>query len=481
MVSIDAGIAAMRRLVDSGDYKGAKQSLLELQAAFNADESSIRLLVEEGHIERKCGDILKAIDIFSRINRLSKRSSFYDLGICYRRANAPELAQLFLIREELRSGVTEFTRIERSLAYQMSSKFEQAKLCLIEALSLGIAPKNIISAICKIPFLSLAADEVQVIVSACINGADSGERFSQLSEELKSVNFDHDVACTVPFHFLLNNRSSECSSKRTVPKIYSDRVKGLLASDDSYLNEIDQLLRDGTFMYIDELVLRSGGAGNSNADSLKKIDMFSFWDTVEPPDEVKENIVTWAHIAESVPLYSERMAQDFILKNFDEKVLRCFDKCHHPAMKSDLFRILKLSVDGGLYIDADERLISNLDPIIKLIDDLEVDRLFVVDVMSDRMYLHNYAIFCRPNDEIVKLAIEQAVDVISEASEDYLRGKIWKVTGPGNLSKAVLGQFISDCTLIPRTAFISSIAFRKIFYSPDLSYKADPQKNWRHH
>lgn len=481
MDSIEVSIASIRGLIDVGDYQGAKQALLMSKAIYDSNENSVRLLVEEGHVERKHGDIKKAIAIFSKINRLSKKSNYYDLGICFRRAKMPEVAQLFLIREELRSGVTEYTRIERSLAYQMSSEFEQAKTCLVEAVALGLPVKKLIGAICRVPFLKLNDDDVQVIVTACMESENGKECLDVLSSGLKPVNYQNTSTCSVPFAFLLGNEVLAVSPRSNMVKKYADRVKGLTARDDLYLDEIDVLLRDGTCMYIDELVGKVTSLDNCCSVAQEKIDIFSFWDTVEPPAEVKENVVTWAHIAKSEPLYSEKLACDFILKHFDEKMLVCFNKCHHPAMKSDLFRLLKLSVDGGFYVDADERLIADVGPLFKLLETLEVDRLFVVDVVSERMYLHNYAIFCRPKDEVVLAAIDQAVEIISTLGEESLRGKIWKITGPGNLSKAMLSKFIQDYTLIPRTAFLSSISFRKIFDSPEQAYKADPVKNWRHH
>ncbi|WP_114912291.1 WcbI family polysaccharide biosynthesis putative acetyltransferase [Acidibrevibacterium fodinaquatile] len=92
----------------------------------------------------------------------------------------------------------------------------------------------------------------------------------------------------------------------------------------------------------------------------KEINIVQFWDSLDPPSDVLELIAAWrASVSPgSHLLFNESSALKFILDNFPPKYAEAFEHCFHPAMKSDLFRLAYLYVNGGIYIDADDSIIA---------------------------------------------------------------------------------------------------------------------------
>lgn len=80
--------------------------------------------------------------------------------------------------------------------------------------------------------------------------------------------------------------------------------------------------------------------------------LFQFWDR-DPPAEI---ITARREFASSVPgslWFDADQARDYVAQNFDGEMVTLWDGLWHPALQSDVFRLLRLVHDGGLYIDAD--------------------------------------------------------------------------------------------------------------------------------
>lgn len=83
-----------------------------------------------------------------------------------------------------------------------------------------------------------------------------------------------------------------------------------------------------------------------------------FWDKLDKiPFDVKECIDTWAYIEDhgfERNIFDKQQAKDYIFNNLGVKYLQAFEKCYHPAMQSDYFRLCYIFIEGGCYIDADD-------------------------------------------------------------------------------------------------------------------------------
>ena len=83
-----------------------------------------------------------------------------------------------------------------------------------------------------------------------------------------------------------------------------------------------------------------------------------FWhDLTELPEDIEECIGSWTRWTTSGfthCLFDERSAKEFIGDSLGARYQRAFDRCYHPAMQADYFRLCYLLVEGGFYVDADD-------------------------------------------------------------------------------------------------------------------------------
>lgn len=96
---------------------------------------------------------------------------------------------------------------------------------------------------------------------------------------------------------------------------------------------------------------------NHNAPAIPRR-LIQFWD--KDPDEDVQKLLgankKWAADNNvTYEFFDEKTARDWMAAHAPNAVyaVQAYDACFHPAMKSDLFRLAKLIVDGGFYLDAD--------------------------------------------------------------------------------------------------------------------------------
>ncbi len=83
--------------------------------------------------------------------------------------------------------------------------------------------------------------------------------------------------------------------------------------------------------------------------------LFQYWDTGEPPDEVKVCIRTVRDLNPEFEyeLFDRGAAAWFIGKRLGERNRKVFSTLAVPAMQADYFRLCALFAKGGVYMDAD--------------------------------------------------------------------------------------------------------------------------------
>ena len=182
-----------------------------------------------------------------------------------------------------------------------------------------------------------------------------------------------------------------------------------------------------------------------------------FWhDLRQLPEDVKECIASWTGWETSGiahRLFDERSAKAFIGRSLDTRHERAFERCYHPAMQADYFRLCYLFVEGGFYVDADEVCVGT--DIACLFEDgrLKVQPL-CYDIDSGTMvnpsvflradayasswifYFNNNPLIANGGHPVIKSALSQATGLLELADEDALP-EIQTTTGPGNLSKSI--------------------------------------------
>jgi hypothetical protein len=164
--------------------------------------------------------------------------------------------------------------------------------------------------------------------------------------------------------------------------------------------------------------------------------LFQYWDR-DPPEDVVEAMDRWRDLPGTgrYHRFDDEEARDVIRDHVGDRVLKAYDECWHPAMKSDIFRLVELHRSGGVYTDADNRPPNDGSVISKLSDKI------TVCVYSNKSNSSaNNAFLSSPREHpIWELCIEFAVENVLESGKTHPM----QATGPGILNKC-LGIFFSN-------------------------------------
>ena len=108
--------------------------------------------------------------------------------------------------------------------------------------------------------------------------------------------------------------------------------------------------------------LAHGPDNHSAVDQFRKFTIpkliIQYWhDPQDLPTDVLNCLNTWSPL-ESVGftrlLFDDELASKYIAAHFGDRYLKAFNRCHHPAMRCDYFRLCFILLNGGFYVDADE-------------------------------------------------------------------------------------------------------------------------------
>jgi hypothetical protein len=182
-----------------------------------------------------------------------------------------------------------------------------------------------------------------------------------------------------------------------------------------------------------------------------------FWDDLARlPDDVHECIESWRTLQArgfEVRLFDTDGATQFIASRLSPRHQRAFERCYHPAMQSDYFRLCYVLLEGGCYLDTDD--VHNGPPIEHLFDDgrLKIQPL-CFDIATDRMvppevftkpgadastwifYFNNNPLLAGPSHPIIERALANATGTLERATGGELP-EIQSTTGPGNLTGTI--------------------------------------------
>jgi len=251
--------------------------------------------------------------------------------------------------------------------------------------------------------------------------------------------------------------------------------------------------------FVRGLVQRSSGTAVASPVFAKKLPkrIVQFWDDLDRlPGDVGECIETWRKTeGQGVErlLFDKHQAREFIRRRLGPRHKQAYDKCYHPAMQSDYFRLCYIFVEGGCYIDADD-----------VYDGAQIQHLFsdgwlriqplCYDMATNLMvppslftkpganaaswifYFNNNPLIADSGHPLIDRALAQAT---LSLENDVANGlpEIQSTTGPGNLTKSIFDA-VTESGEIEQTLLVlrdwENIA-KNIW---DLSYRND-SRNWR--
>ncbi len=251
--------------------------------------------------------------------------------------------------------------------------------------------------------------------------------------------------------------------------------------------------------FIRKVVQSSVCPASASPVSSRKIPLriVQFWDNLDRlPDDVGECLETWSKIEEQGfvrLLFDNQQARDFIHRELGLRYLRAYDKCYHPAMQSDYFRLCYIFVEGGSYIDADD--VYNGSQIQYLFIDgrLKIQPL-CYDTTTNMMvppslftqlganaeswifYFNNNPLIACSRHPIIERALTQATLSLEREITNGLP-EIQSTTGPGNLTKSIFDVVTENANIEQELLVLCN--WEDIASSRwELSYRNDT-RNWR--
>ncbi|MCY3649504.1 MAG: hypothetical protein OXG40_07175 [Acidimicrobiaceae bacterium] len=183
-----------------------------------------------------------------------------------------------------------------------------------------------------------------------------------------------------------------------------------------------------------------------------------FWhDPHDLPADVRNCLDSWNSLrAEGFTfrMFDDESAGAYIAKRYGSRQLAAFERCRHPAMRCDYLRLCFMLAEGGLYVDADDVLLSDGWKDIFRNHTLKVQAL-AYDVSAGGMvspselrridlptrdrifYVNNNPIAAPAGHPVLRRALARATDRLlgREAAPE-----IQSTTGPGNLTAALAGH-----------------------------------------
>jgi Glycosyltransferase sugar-binding region containing DXD motif len=222
-----------------------------------------------------------------------------------------------------------------------------------------------------------------------------------------------------------------------------------------------------------------------------------FWHNLRQlPKDVEECIASWVCWEAKGfrhQLFDEQSARRFIGHTLGARHERAFERCYHPAMQADYFRLCYLFVEGGLYVDADDVCVCA--DISRLFDDgrLKIQPLcydietgtmvspslfLPVDVYKSSwiFYFNNNPLIAKRKHPIIENALTRATGLL-ESAEGGALPEIQETTGPGNLTKSIFDFGIISGAVEKELAILDGWDSFSVSRW-QLSYRSDA-RNWR--
>jgi Glycosyltransferase sugar-binding region containing DXD motif len=225
--------------------------------------------------------------------------------------------------------------------------------------------------------------------------------------------------------------------------------------------------------------------------------LVQFWDEHAVPPDVLHCMDSWRSLERrgfERLVFDDLRARDYIGTHLGPNHLRAYERCLHPAMKSDYFRLCFIARHGGFYVDADEVFqgvdCESLfaDPRLKLQPlcyDAASDEMVAAEVFtrpgSDpgtwTLYVANDPLIAPPDHPVVRSALVQATARLLDSTHREM--EIQAIAGPGNLTTCVVmhalatrqARMARDFQILHRWRSISVTEWA-------LDYRSDG-RNWR--
>ena len=267
------------------------------------------------------------------------------------------------------------------------------------------------------------------------------------------------------------------------------------SSSDATIVAEDHKLRS---RYIQNLVHDSVvPSPGSDPVTIPKVIVQYWHDLNALPADVGECLESWASLERKGfdrVLFNDKEARRYIYKDYGDPYVAAFDRCGHPAMRCDYFRLCYVLANGGFYVDADEVYQGGdwqclyrdnrikLQPLCYdcLTDTMVESNVFIKNKGYSPnwiFYVNNNPIVAPASHPVVRQALVRSTRLLMN-QESQIRD-IQSTTGPGNLTASLVCHSInSKCTRsVPDFQLLENWEAISLCRWP-LGYRND-ERNWR--
>lgn len=190
-------------------------------------------------------------------------------------------------------------------------------------------------------------------------------------------------------------------------------------------------------------LLDGRGSGTAPASNERiPLRIVQFWDSPEPPTEIKELIDGWRSVHPKFEhlLFNDVSAREFIAASYPSSFVEAFDRARGAAQRADLFRLAYLAANGGYYVDVDDRCLSKL-------DDSILGEVSLCLYQEDFGTIGNDFLGAIPRHPVILKALSLAVSAVNRGDNEML----WLCTGPGLMTRALAQILATSGSDLSRT------------------------------
>ena len=223
--------------------------------------------------------------------------------------------------------------------------------------------------------------------------------------------------------------------------------------------EDDDRLRSDFIRHLTLLQLERGralsiGAPSRQSDAIPRT-LVRYWhDPHRVPVDVRKCLDSWEPLRGegfSMRMFDDASARAYIAERYGPREVAAFERCRHPAMRSDYLRMGFVLAEGGLYVDADDVLVGDGWNEVFRNGMLKVQPL-CYDVRGGGMvaaaelrradlptegrifYVNNNPIAAPAGHPVLRRALARATETLLG---DHPAPEIQSTTGPGNLTASL--------------------------------------------
>ncbi len=175
---------------------------------------------------------------------------------------------------------------------------------------------------------------------------------------------------------------------------------------------------------------QSGALAKASSSAVEQIIpavVTQFWDAAVP-DDVAAIMQSWPALNAGYrfQLFNDATATAFLRQHYPPDVLQAYRRVREPAQKADIFRLAYLVVEGGVYVDADDRCLAPLPGLLPA-------GATLVFYQEDHGTLGNNFIAAAPGNAVLAAALRLGVAAVNRGDID----NVWLATGPALLTRSL--------------------------------------------